>query len=72
MRPLERLPMKRTGSIGSRVPPAVTSTRSPSQAPPRAGSAASTSASSRAGSGSRPAPYSPREASAPSLGVDHA
>ena len=33
MRPLERLPMKRTGSIGSRVPPAVTSTRSPSQAP---------------------------------------
>ena len=31
MRPLERLPMKRTGSIGSRVPPAVTSTRSPSQ-----------------------------------------
>ena len=31
MRPLERLPMKRTGSIGSRVPPAVTRTRSPSQ-----------------------------------------
>ena len=31
MRPLERLPRKRTGSIGSRVPPAVTRTRSPSQ-----------------------------------------
>ena len=31
MRPLERLPMKRTGSIGSRVPPAVTRTRRPSQ-----------------------------------------
>ena len=27
--PDERLPMKRTGSIGSRVPPAVTTTRSP-------------------------------------------
>ncbi len=33
MRPEEPLPMKRTLSIGSRVPPAVTSTRSP---PPRA------------------------------------
>ena len=29
--PLERLPRKRTGSIGSRVPPAVTRTLSPSQ-----------------------------------------
>ncbi len=34
MRPLERLPMKRTESIGSRVPPAVTRTL---QAVPRAG-----------------------------------
>ena len=29
--PDERLPMKRTGSIGSRVPPAVTSTRTPGE-----------------------------------------
>ena len=34
IRPLERLPMKRTESIGSRVPPAVTRTRSPSHDPP--------------------------------------
>ncbi len=38
IRPLERLPMKRTGSIGSRVPPAVTRTRSPSQGRSPAGS----------------------------------
>ena len=31
MRPDERLPTKRTASIGSRVPPAVTSTRRPSR-----------------------------------------
>ena len=35
IRPLERLPMKRTESIGSRVPPAVTRTRSPSHGPAR-------------------------------------
>ena len=68
IRPLERLPMKRTESIGSRVPPAVTSTRSPSQDPRAAGRSASTSASSRSGDGSRPTPISPREASAPSSG----
>ena len=33
IRPLERLPMKRTESIGSRVPPAVTRTRRPFQGP---------------------------------------
>ena len=60
--------MKRTGSIGSRVPPAVTSTRRPSQLPPAAGSIASISASRRSGSGRRPAPCSPREASAPVSG----
>ena len=31
IRPLEALPMKRTGSIGSRVPPALTTTRQPSR-----------------------------------------
>ena len=68
MRPLERLPMKRTGSIGSRVPPAVTRTRRPSQGRSPAGSTASTRSSRRAGSGSRPRPCSPREASRPSSG----
>ncbi len=68
IRPLERLPMKRTGSIGSRVPPAVTRTRNPSQGFSPAGSAASTRASSCPGSGRRPRPYSPREASLPSSG----
>ena len=34
MRPDERLPTKRTESIGSRVPPAVTSTCAPSSSPP--------------------------------------
>ena len=52
--PEDRLPMKRTGSIGSRVPPAVTSTRSPA----RSGSvsARSTAATIVAGSARRPAP----------------
>ena len=68
IRPLERLPMKRTGSIGSRVPPAVTSTRRPSQGRSPAGRAASTLASSSSGSGRRPRPNSPREASLPSSG----
>ena len=69
MRPLERLPMKRTGSIGSRVPPAVTRTRRPSQGrspagqpPPRPRRAGA------AGSGRRPRPCSPREARRPSSG----
>ena len=60
--------MKRTGSIGSRVPPAVTRTRRPSQAPARTGRIASISASSRSGLGRRPVPCSPREASAPVSG----
>ncbi len=83
MRPDERLPTKRTASIGSRVPPAVTRTRSPTRwreaaagtpasprgSPARADStAASTAASSSAGSASRPAPCSPLEASAPTPG----
>ena len=68
MRPLERLPMKRTGSIGSRVPPAVTSTRRPSQGRSPPGSLASIRSSSRSGAGRRPRPCSPREASLPSSG----
>ncbi len=60
--------MKRTGSIGSRVPPAVTSTRRPSQGRSPAGNEASIRSSSRAGSGRRPRPNSPREASLPSSG----
>jgi hypothetical protein len=68
IRPLERLPTKRTWSIGSRVPPAVTSTRIPSQGRLPAGRAASIRSSRRAGSGSRPRPCSPREASGPSSG----
>ncbi len=72
--PDERLPMKRTLSIGSRVPPAVTSTRTPSSRPsPGArscvASAASQAAKSSAGSGSRPTPCSPWEASSPSPGA---
>ena len=62
MRPLERLPTKRTGSIGSRVPPALISTRIPSQGRLPPGSSASTWASSAAGSGRRPRPNSPRDA----------
>ena len=34
--PVERLPMKRTGSIGSRVPPAVTTTWRPARSASRA------------------------------------
>ena len=68
IRPEERLPMKRTGSIGSRVPPAETSTRRPSQGPIGPGAACSIASSSARGSGSLPTPCSPREASAPSSG----
>ena len=64
MRPEERLPTKRTASIGSRVPPAVTSTFRPSKAPPTR-STFSTAASSSGGSGSRPIPNSPGEPSDP-------
>ena len=71
MRPLERLPMKRTGSIGSRVPPAVTRTRRPSQGRSPAGQRRLDPGQQRAGSGSRPLPNSPREASCALLGLDH-
>ena len=66
MRPEERLPTKRTESIGSRVPPAVTSTFSAVavRAADRA-AAPSTAASSSGGSGSRPTPNSPGEPSEP-------
>ena len=56
IRPDERLPTKRTLSIGSRVPPAVTSTLQPVQRRRPAGERASTAASSSAGSASRPMP----------------
>ena len=64
--------MKRTLSIGSRVPPAVTSTRSPRHelvggSARRRGSLSQTS-SSRAGSGRRPTPSSPSEARRPRSG----
>ncbi len=62
--PEERLPMKRTGSIGSRVPPAVTSTFQPSSGRARSRAAASTIS---AGSAIRPTPSSP-PASAPVSG----
>jgi len=66
MRPDERLPTKRTASIGSRVPPAVTRTFSPSSEPPAvAPTRASIAASSSEGSGRRPTPHSPGEPSAP-------
>ena len=67
IRPEERLPMKRTASIGSRVPPALTSTFTPrSEAPPA--STPSTASSSAGGSGSRPTPNSPGEPSGPTPG----
>ena len=65
MRPLERLPMKRTGSIGSRVPPAVTSDaqavpgagRSPAAAPrPRPAAARAPAAGRRRTRRARRAP----------------
>ena len=76
MRPDERLPTKRTESIGSRVPPAVTSTLSPSiecgakpnVRPEASRSARSISSKTCAGSASRPTPHSPFEASLPSPG----
>jgi hypothetical protein len=72
IRPEERLPTKRTASIGSRVPPAVTTTRRPTRSGSGAGAAGSVSASiassSALGSGSRPAPCSPLDASRPLSG----
>ena len=72
MRPEELLPRNLTLSIGSRVPPAVTSTLRPAQLRPArdppAPSAARTSsqtASSSAGSARRPTPCSPGVASRP-------
>src|SRR5579884_1960113 len=60
-RPEERLPRYRTGSRGSRVPPAEMTTRSPSRSsgsdPPRRSTATAASKIS-AGSGSRPGPES--------------
>ena len=69
IRPLERLPMKRTESIGSRVPPA---RDQHSQAVPRParrrGAAPRPRRAGAQATGSLPTPYSPREASAPSSG----
>ena len=65
MRPDERLPTNRTLSSGSRVPPAVTSTRLPASDP--GASSCSTRAAISSGSASRPTPHSP-SASSPSSG----
>ena len=64
--PDDRLPMNRTGSSGSRVPPALTTTWRPSRSPERTNrrSIASTIVG---GSASRPMPVSP-EASSPTSG----
>ena len=64
--PLDRLPMKRTGSMGSRVPPALTTTLSPSRSPARSKSR-STASAMVAGSARRPIPVRP-EASDPTSG----
>src|SRR6185436_19030117 len=63
--PLERLPRKRTGSTGSKVGPAVTTTVRPVRGPGRA--ASSTAAAISSGSAILPRPTSP-EASGPSTG----
>ena len=60
--------MKRTGSIGSRVPPAEIRTRSPSQGPLGLGKTVSIASRRVRGSGSLPTPCSPREARSPSSG----
>ncbi len=67
--PDERLPMKRTGSIGSRVPPAVTSTCRPciDRGVPDVVSSSVAAATMSTGSASRPAPTSP-PARRPSVG----
>ena len=71
IRPLERLPMKRTGSIGSRVPPAVTSTRSPSQGRSPAGSAASIRRQQPLGLGQAAAAVLAARGELALLGLDH-
>ena len=72
MRPLERLPMKRTGSIGSRVPPAVTRTRSPSQGRSPAGSERLDLAPAGAsGVGQPPTPVLAARGERALLGLDH-
>ena len=58
MRPEERLPTKRTASSGSRVPPALTSTRFGKRPVPRAG-ASSTARKISSGSDIRPTPRAP-------------
>ena len=65
IRPDERLPTKRTLSSGSRVPPAVTSTRRPARQP--GASSCSTRAAISSGSAIRPTPHSP-SAISPSSG----
>ena len=58
-RPDEALPRNRTGSSGSRVPPALTTTRRPARSPVRADDRrARTWLSRSSGSGSRPGPES--------------
>ena len=66
-RPEELLVMTRTGSIGSRVPPAVTTTRRPDKTPAPSRTIESASAAMRSGSGRRPLPLSP-PAKGPSSG----
>ncbi len=71
IRPEERFPRNRTASSGSRVPPAVTSTRRPASEPFRCvgvgARARSTTAATSSGSDIRPAPTSP-SASSPKPG----
>ena len=70
-RPDERLAMKRTGSIGSRVGPLVTSARTPASRPVAGASSASIAARISCGSAMRPTPTSP-QAMSPGIGPDHA
>ena len=59
MRPEDRLPTKRTASSGSRVPPALTSTRLPWSVPLRAPSSSWTRSKISSGSDILPTPSSP-------------
>ena len=63
IRPDERLPRKRTLSSGSRVPPAVTSTRFPDSVPETGASNSSMRAAIASGSAIRPSPTSPSASS---------
>ena len=70
MRPDERLPTKRTASIGSRVPPAEIRTRLPASGPvPASSSSAARTMSS--GSDIRPTPSSPSAVSPSSGPIEH-